>query len=334
MRLVPIRKHRYAFPRWSVGTRRHPAAGFTLLEMVLVLFLMALVTSAGLMLTEGVEDQAKSDETKRRMEMIRKAIVGDPTRTVNGSPEISGFVADMGRLPGCIRELLERMDCENIPNDLPVWQNDENTGIWAGWRGPYIAVLPDRDGVRRFRDGYGNVDIDEDEDAQNYGWVWRLYQNDGSQTGDVSQAVSIRMQSYGFNGTDKYPNGDMDEINKLIDENDWKINISTGIDTSFLKPNTSSSKSICMKIFVRKPAVMPIESSIVTINEDGTFQAFSFSGFTDSDGDPVTSLELGFNTVGIYEHDGTECTNTLYPSGHALIGVAFLPRMQVGIVHW
>lgn len=85
---------------------RHRQTGFTLLELVLVLFLIALMASAALLLTEGVEDQARYDETKRRMELIRKAIVGDPSRTVNGGPEISGFVADMGRLPGCVAELL------------------------------------------------------------------------------------------------------------------------------------------------------------------------------------------------------------------------------------
>ena len=79
-------------------TNSHFQYGFTLLEMVLVLFLIGLLASAGLLFTEGVEDQAKYDETKRRMELIRKAIIGDATRTINGAPEVSGFAADMGRL--------------------------------------------------------------------------------------------------------------------------------------------------------------------------------------------------------------------------------------------
>mgnify|MGYP000243957607 CR=1 FL=1 len=70
--------------------------GFTLLEMILVLFLIGLMASATLLLTENIEDQAKYDENKRRMELIRTAIVGQTNRTINGGAEISGFAADMG----------------------------------------------------------------------------------------------------------------------------------------------------------------------------------------------------------------------------------------------
>lgn len=216
---------------------RYSEAGFTLLEMVLVLFLMALVASAGLMLTEGVEDQAKYDETKRRMEMIRKAIVGDPTRTVNGSPEISGFVADMGRLPGCLRELLEAFDCDDPPNPLTQWTIDPTTGVASGWRGPYIQVLPDRDGVRRFRDGYGN-----DGDDKNFGWNWAIYDDEGRDTEDAAYeppALSVRLQSNGPDGTLKYPAGDIDAENdedkpkELITEYDWRVNLPYKVNVVF-----------------------------------------------------------------------------------------------------
>jgi prepilin-type N-terminal cleavage/methylation domain-containing protein len=246
-----LNQARPAFPRRSVGTRRE--SGFSLLEMLLVLFLIGLMASAGLMLTEGVEDQAKYDETKRRMELMRKAIVGDPTRTVNGSPEISGFVADMGRLPGCIRELLERMDCENIPNDLPVWQKDENTGIWAGWRGPYIAVLPERNGNIRFRDGYGNTGTDVDglagtnpdasdtgEDERNSGWTWRLYQEDDTPTTNITNAATTRLQSYGTDGQDRYPSGTIGAVAKLIDESDYRADFANWNNFQLVFRNTST----------------------------------------------------------------------------------------------
>jgi prepilin-type N-terminal cleavage/methylation domain-containing protein len=229
-----LSRTRSAFPRRSVGTRS--TSGFTLLEMLLVLFLMALVASAGLMLTEGVEDQAKYDETKRRMEMIRKAIVGDPTRTVNGSPEISGFVADMGRLPGCLKELLEPSNCNDqqlieyrngVCDDATYTNMSECQGAgktWVpmafGWRGPYISVLPDHDGVRRFRDGYGNKGIDEDDDAQNYGWVWK---NDE----ESNPAAIIRVKSKGFDGqegsSDDYPNDIIGNIPPLVSPRDHQV---------------------------------------------------------------------------------------------------------------
>ncbi|OAI09335.1 hypothetical protein A1353_24505, partial [Methylomonas methanica] len=182
----------------SAGSiRRRSERGFTLLEMLLVIFLMALVASTGLMLTEGVEDQAKYDETKRRMELIRKAIVGDPARTVNGAPELSGFVADMGRLPNCLRELIDALDCTSPGNTLTTSAFDSNSGLVAGWRGPYLAMLPDSDGVLRLRDGYEN-----DDGGLDFGWG---FLNDGTQ---------IQLQSFGLNSVadgatpvDDYPVG-------------------------------------------------------------------------------------------------------------------------------
>lgn len=203
--------------RLSAPRIRHHEAwqrGFTLLEMLLVLFLMALVASAGLMLTEGVEDQAKYDETKRRMALIRTAIVGDPTRTVNGTPEISGFVADMGRLPNCLRELTEALDCAAPANPLTTSVFDDNSGLLAGWRGPYLALLPDGDGTLSIRDGYEN-----DDGSVNFGWG---FQNDGTQ---------IQLQSFGLNSVvdgatpvDDYPVGaSVAAVTPLVNAFDYRV---------------------------------------------------------------------------------------------------------------
>jgi len=217
---------------------RFRQSGFTLLEMVLVLFLIGLLASAGLLFTEGVEDQAKYDETKRRMELIRKAIVGDPTRTINGAPEISGFVADMGRLPFCLAELLVPGEMSGVPadnafvspcsdssNNLAIkgWQIAEGNNIGHGWRGPYIQVIPDSDNELRFRDGYGNG---EDDDI-NFGWRWLLFDEDGdllSLLTEAKSAVKASLQSAGFDPVspnDDIPMGDIETITSLIDENAW-----------------------------------------------------------------------------------------------------------------
>jgi prepilin-type N-terminal cleavage/methylation domain-containing protein len=203
--------------------RRGLQAGFTLLEMILVLFLIGLMASATLMLTENVEDQAKYDETKRRMEMMRKAIVGDPTRTVNGSPEISGFVADMGRLPLCVRELIDQKDCAEPATPLTAWSIDTSTGIGFGWRGPYIQVLPERNGELHFRDGYGNTDSSTAIDGQNSGWGF-----------DVSGA-EINIDSNSFDITDI---SDDISANPLVNSTDWQI---SNIYINFINRNTSDA---------------------------------------------------------------------------------------------
>lgn len=223
--------------------------GFTLLEMVLVLFLVGLMASATLMLTDNVEDQAKYDVTKQRMEMMRKAIVGDPTRTVNGGPEISGFAADMGRLPGCIKELLEQVECATT-TPLDSWVIDPTTGIGFGWRGPYVQVSPERSGYLRFRDGYGNSDVDDYVDALYSGWIWRLFNED-----DVAVPVPpasptapeiIRVQSKGFDNTTPYPAGDINDVvvdnrpHFLVTASDWKIQLSDPISINFINQSTNN----------------------------------------------------------------------------------------------
>ncbi|WP_064041442.1 type II secretion system protein [Methylomonas koyamae] len=213
---------------FGIGIQR----GFSLLETVLVLFLMALVASAGLMLTEGVEDQAKYDETKRRMELIRKAIVGDATRTINGMPEIGGFVADMGRLPNCLRELAEAFDCTSPGNPLPTSTFDSNSGLLAGWRGPYIALLPDSDGELRIRDGYEN-----DDGSVDFGWG---FANDGTQ---------IQLQSFGLNsvadgGTpiDDYPVGaSITVVTPLINPFDYSVTFQSWASVTIRFANTGSN---------------------------------------------------------------------------------------------
>jgi prepilin-type N-terminal cleavage/methylation domain-containing protein len=233
----------------QVSPRCPHVHGFSLLEMLLVLFLIGLMASAGLMLTEGVEDQAKYDETKRRMELMRKAIVGDPTRTVNGGPEISGFVADTGRLPGCVAELLQlgtektpatdprtfESPCDNTAT-LTEWHIDADTGIASGWRGPYIQILPEWNGALRFRDGYGNSDA---SDAQNSGWIWQLYQADETLTSDADAAAIIRVQSFGLDGTQRYPAGVITDAvpanrpNPLIGKNDWQVQLPATVNVTF-----------------------------------------------------------------------------------------------------
>ncbi|MBD9362789.1 type II secretion system protein [Methylomonas fluvii] len=217
---------------YSAGWKSlRPQLGFTLLEMLLVIFLMALVASTGLLLTEGVEDQAKYDETKRRMELIRKAIVGDPTRTVNGAPELSGFVADMGRLPLCLAELL-RLGDEVLPATVPKtfkspcddteivseWNLDQNTGVGIGWRGPYLQVIPESGGGLRFRDGYGNEGANAAADALNSGWHY---------------SVTAATTSLASEGTDLTVATDDVAAPQLIVSADWQVPLPAAVSVTF-----------------------------------------------------------------------------------------------------
>lgn len=219
-------------------------SGFTLLEMILVLFLIGLMASATLLLTENVEDQAKYDETKRRMVIIRTAIIGDATRKVNGGTEISGFAADMGRLPACLRELLEQSNCQDASGALPAWSYNSITDIYTGWRGPYIQATPERTGNLRFRDGYGNSGATTAIDSQNSGWVWRLYDSSNSETTTTDNAVSIRIQSSGatIESADDYPSGAINSVPNLIDNNDFQVTLQNWDNLQLIFQNLNTSE--------------------------------------------------------------------------------------------
>jgi prepilin-type N-terminal cleavage/methylation domain-containing protein len=233
--------------------RHFPAknqSGFTLLEIVLVLFLISLMASTTLFITDNLDDQASYDETKRRMEIIRQAIVGDPTRRINGQTEISGFAADMGRLPECIAELLEvstaipsttptrySSPCTSSTSNLIEWHIDSSTGIPFGWRGPYIRVTPESNGFLRFRDGYRNSN---NTDSTNSAWDYSVDASGGISLNSIGQDASA--------ATD-------DDIydSQFVVSSDWRVDqILLNIrnqDASNALPTTGTSHKISLKIY-------------------------------------------------------------------------------------
>lgn len=158
-------------------------SGFTLIEMLLVVFILAAVAATAASLTSQVDEQFRYDDTKARREQLRQAILGDPARTMNGQPVVSGFVADTGGLPSSLRQLIE-LD----PPASPTWSFFPTQNQWAGWRGPYLHGVEGKDpyapATRRlyYRDGWANVASSEDyaavsadhalADRLNSGWLW------------------------------------------------------------------------------------------------------------------------------------------------------------------
>jgi len=257
------------------GGRFFYSAGFSLLELLLVLFIMGLMTATTMLMTGGMEDQSKYDETKRRMELIKRAIVGDPTRTVNGGPEISGFVADMGRLPGCLRELIEPKDCNVAPGNLQVWQLDAATSsVWVGWHGPYLEALPDSsDGAKRFRDGWGNSGNDT-----NYGWIFGTHTAPaGSDCGGVSTTQptdgSRVLQSCGADGKTGGAELEADypaSGNLLLVRKDHDVHLDEATFTATLR-NQSGTARPAANLSIKLRIIVPDGSGNTTTKDSDLF---------------------------------------------------------------
>lgn len=134
---------------------RIPSAlrGFTLLELVVVIALLALVANLATEHLVQITDQQRYETSRDRLERLRYAIVGDDSRTTNGQPDLFGFAHDMGRPPVDLVELFEEpTDCDPTSdgNQTCSARFDPAVGRTAGWRGPYISA---RDAKQ---DGWGN----------------------------------------------------------------------------------------------------------------------------------------------------------------------------------
>ena len=148
--------------------------GFTLLELIIILFMMGLfITLVSQASSDKVNDK-NYERTIQSMQEIKKAILGTHSERVRGDIRFAGYVEDMGDLPKLIngqpRGLWTR-DIYNTPDnkedDLPkrnvYFKIDETNGgkkkggswtkgIYLGWNGPYLK--PPAGGI--LKDGWGN----------------------------------------------------------------------------------------------------------------------------------------------------------------------------------
>ena len=82
----------------SMKPRSPDTAGFTLLELVVVLGILATVTLLAIRAVDGVQDQHRFEASTRILEDIEAAVLGSPEdRAPDGTPTISGFLADIYR---------------------------------------------------------------------------------------------------------------------------------------------------------------------------------------------------------------------------------------------
>lgn len=105
--------------------------GFTLLEIIIVLAVLAIL--AGIAVPTMYRQIASSRQKATREEManLKRALIGDKRRIQNGMRSDFGYLGDWGNLP-------ERLD-GLVRAQSPRWYYDKVRKIGAGWNGPYIS---------------------------------------------------------------------------------------------------------------------------------------------------------------------------------------------------
>lgn len=143
------------------GKYTAPRSGFTLVELVLVLLILALLAGAAMSMVDTQVEQARFDSTTQTLASIERAVLGpDDARGADGTHAVSGFVADCGRLPYYLAELYQPKLIVNgetfydhaFTQSAPA--GDSEVTATGGWNGPYLQKAIGGDFIR---EGYGRT---------------------------------------------------------------------------------------------------------------------------------------------------------------------------------
>lgn len=193
--------------------------GFTLVEVLVVLMVIVALSSITLEMTSEFAFQNRYEITKDRHERIKEAILGDPDILVGEQPSTSGFVADVGRLPFALQELLDGNFCTDTRyfNSADCATAGETWAVTPNWNGPYLSSNKPFNDPKAIPDGWGN------SGSGNYGWNVHFYDSVGNEIFNAENAVSMSIQSPGAANVPDY--GDPYPSDPEISETDWTVDI-------------------------------------------------------------------------------------------------------------
>jgi prepilin-type N-terminal cleavage/methylation domain-containing protein len=136
-------------------------AGFTLVELLVVLFLLVILSAVAVQSLTGVQDQTRYQATQRGLANIRNAVLGPANQfALDQSPLVTGFVADNGRLPLAVgtdpRTQFQELWLNSNslqPFGFYTARSDSEVIVPCGWRGDYMQLDV---GTTTLTDGWGN----------------------------------------------------------------------------------------------------------------------------------------------------------------------------------
>ncbi|MEM7058491.1 MAG: prepilin-type N-terminal cleavage/methylation domain-containing protein [Pseudomonadota bacterium] len=272
---------------------RKAQAGFSLLEVLVVVAILSAAAYVALDSVDHDTGQLRFDITERRLEAIRRGIVGEPGLSVNGTPVVSGYVADVGQLPPCLFALLvQSADCNGDGTaeiNPPAFANVG--GLAFGWRGPYLEIQ-----VNGFFDSWGNTG----DSTTDYGWTV------------AATATTFNVSSLGRDraagGTADY---DADRPMNAVNLADFTVNLAVTTITAEITETNGAARNVCLGLRVPDPNdesnwILVSGSPVVNVAANTTVtQGFS----------AAQAITMGARNFIIYDEDDATVSNCAVNAG-------------------
>jgi prepilin-type N-terminal cleavage/methylation domain-containing protein len=119
------------------------ARGVTLIELLVVMMILSLILTAAVKTWDVTLERGRFETTRRKLDQLATAIVGNPDLIVEGKRVDFGYVGDVGQLPNTLQDLVE---------DWTGQAPDTST-----WRGPYLRSTFNESPEGYRTDGWGDT---------------------------------------------------------------------------------------------------------------------------------------------------------------------------------